>query len=156
MQDYWLSYLHKHLVGQKVLNVTTINTNQQDTILYWESFWNWVNTRSANTTQEVRVYAHCSKPRYYVFIFHSQIHFNDNINMTLLQLNIVQRSGQKGRRSPMLGNKNIVDNCSGRCGLMDSTSARHARGPWFGPWLTSNIEHRPWCIHPGFKTHGWS
>ena len=34
----------------------------------------------------------------------------------------------------------------------------HGSGPSLGkdPLCTSDIEHRRWCIHPGFKTHGWS
>ena len=61
-QDYWLSYLHKQLAGEVVLNVTTTDTTLKDTTLYWESLWKLIEGESA--PPEVRVYAHCSKPRY--------------------------------------------------------------------------------------------
>ena len=49
----------------------------------------------------------------------------------------------------------------GRRGRMDSAPARHVRGSYPGlarvdsedPLDASDIKHRWWCIHPGFKTH---
>ena len=58
-QDYWLSYLHKQFVGSIVLSATTMRSTE--TIAsYWDRFWSWIGIKSF---QEVRVYAHCTKPR---------------------------------------------------------------------------------------------
>ena len=53
MQAYWLSYIHKQLVGQNVLNVATDARKTN-------AFWYWTSTSSS---EEVRVYAHCTQIR---------------------------------------------------------------------------------------------
>ena len=79
LQDYWLSYLHKQLAGEVVLNVTTTDTAVKDTTLYWESFWKIIERES--TPPEVRVYAHCSKPRY---VFEGMLVVGGNSSMKVL------------------------------------------------------------------------
>ena len=63
IQDYWLSYVRKQPVGPVVLNVSTKSTDSEDTVLYWESFWSSMGTDADSSTEEVRVYAHCTQPR---------------------------------------------------------------------------------------------
>ena len=62
-QNYWLSYVHKQLTGQIVLNVTTVNT-KYDNDFYLKRLWNFFQARMhKNYSQKVRVYAHCTKTR---------------------------------------------------------------------------------------------
>ncbi len=49
--DYWLSYLHKKLVGQQVLSITYSD----------EQFGKMMNSANVSASQEIRLYAHCTK-----------------------------------------------------------------------------------------------